>query len=296
MPKLLLDKARKSSEDLLRYGQRQVANMDSEQMKNAVKVSYGKLPYKADLEPILLASMDRYGDKKLKLIGTAFPFLCGRWIGLITAAHVINNLSGNPIVAIMGPKRLYVQNAQIIFLKEIDVAVIQCSSEDLNSLFDECLCIEPDIDRASNEESGTNAIYQVYGYPKSKNKFSRLEIMNPSIYRITLGLHKNRPIGTKLAKEFPLMCFDLGIQNMVDDEFDKTLQLGCFEGMSGGPVIRHKISSHDSDGQLVGMLVEWHNKEKTAVVIPAVVIAAMISVHILGTSSFQEAKNCFNPQ
>lgn len=291
-----IDKVWKSREDSLRYGQRQVVNMDSEQIENAVKVSYGKLPYKADLEPILLASMDLYGDKKLQLIGTAFPFFCGGWIGLITAAHTINNLSGNPIVAIIGAKKLHVQNAQITFLNEIDVAVIQCSSEDLNSLFDECLCIEPDMDRTSNEESGTDAIYQVYGYPKSKNKFSRLEITNPSIYRITLGLHKNRPIRTKLAKEFPLMCFDLGIKNMFDDEFNKTLQLGCFEGMSGGPVIRHKISSHDSDGQLVGMLVEWHRKEKTAVVIPAVVIAALISAHMLETSVFQAAENCFNLQ
>lgn len=259
--------------------------MDSEQIENAVKVSYGKLPYKSDFEPILLASIDLCGDKKFKLIGTAFPFLCDGWIGLITAAHTINKLSGNPIVAIMGPKKLHVQNAQIIFFNEIDVAVIQCSSEDLNSLFDECICIEPDMGKTSNEESGIDAIYQVYGYPASKNKFSRLEITNPSIYRMTLGLHNNRPVGSKLTKEFPLMCFDLGIKNMLDDEFNKTPQLGCFEGMSGGPVIRHKISSHDSDGQLVGMFVAWHKEEKTAVVIPAVVIAA----HILGASNFQEA-------
>jgi hypothetical protein len=256
-----------------------MANMDSEQLKNAVKVSYRKLPYKADFEPILLASMDRYGDKKFQLIGTAFPFFFEGWIGLITAAHTINNLSGNPIVAIVGPKKLHIQTAQITILKEIDVAVIQCSSEDLNRLFDKCLCIEPDLESMSNEESCTGAIYQVYGYPKSKNKFSRLETMKPSIYRMSLGSHKNRPIGTKLTSELPLMCFELDVKNMIDDDYNKTLKLGCFEGMSGGPVIRHKISSH-SDGLLVGMFVEWHSKEKTAVVIPVAVIAAMISVHI----------------
>jgi hypothetical protein len=255
------------------------SNMDS--VDQGVHVQCGKLPFGGEPDVILLVSIDQYGDKKWKVIGTAFPLLHNGMVVLVTAGHVVEKLSGVPVHA-LNPRegsQISLSRASVSFNAEMDLAVIFCSSVDLHSLFNCCTCIDVDYTRVSAEDSGGTGIYQVYGYPVSKNKISRTSRFDPHMFRISLGKPNRLPARSRLSDlRVPLMCFDIAPDRLLDDDMKKTFALGKFDGMSGGPVIRHSTSHESLYGTLVGMFVEWHSVEKTAVVIPICLITMWIDV------------------
>jgi hypothetical protein len=244
-----------------------------------VNVQYGKLPFGEEPDTLLLMSIDQDGDKRWKSIGTAFPMLHGKVLAIITAAHALKDLDGFPLMALnpKNRKAISLKDSQILYSEDIDVAVIQCSSNDLSELFETCTCIEANYDCVSSQDSGADSLYQVYGYPRSKNKFSRSTPFNTYGFRVSLGTRKTLPERSKLSDiGMPTLCFDLDIRNLMNDERKKTLQIGKFDGMSGGPIIRHATSTGALPGTLVGMFVEWHAVERTAVAVPISTIAAWI--------------------
>lgn len=255
-------------------------SQENEAILVPVNIQYGKIPYGVEPDILLLMSIDQDGDKRWKPVGTAFPFLHGRILSIITAFHVLENLNGFPPYALnpKNRKTISLKNSRVICSKEFDIGVIQCESNDLSTLFDTCTCIEADYNCTSSKDSGLESLYQMHGFPQSKNKFSRLEPFNTFEICISLGTPKPLPSKSKLAAiGLSTLCFDLGIDNLVDDDLNKTRQLGKFDGMSGGPVIRYVRSSTGSLlGTLAGMFIEWHSKEKTAVAIPISTIAAWI--------------------
>jgi hypothetical protein len=247
-----------------------------------LSIQYGKIPHGMEPDTLLLMSIDEDGDNRWKSVGTAFPFLHGGVLSIVTAAHVVASLGGFPLYALNHKNRKFVslKNSRVLYSKNFDIAIIQLDSSNLSDLFGTCTCIEADLNCISSEDSGLDTFYQMHGFPRSKNKFSRLDPFDTFELRVTLGTPKPLPSKSKLAAiGMPTLCFDLGIDNLLDDDGNKTQQIGKFDGISGGPVFRYVQSSTGSlEGTLVGMFVEWHAKERTAVAIPISVIATWIEV------------------
>lgn len=243
------------------------------------KIECGRLALGDYPDTFMLLSIDQDGDKKWKMVGTAFPLFHGNFINLVTAGHVVEGLSGFPLY-VFNPregKMISLVNSRVGFSSDLDLAIIQCSSKDLFDLSDTYSCVKIDYQCKSSQESGIDSLYQVYGYPGSKNKLSLSQGFNSHAFRISLGQFRLSPSKSRLAAlGMPLLCFDLSPDHLVDDDGKKTSQLGKFEGMSGGPVI--KYSSSSPLGMLAGMFVEWHRVEKTAVVIPISIITTWIDM------------------
>lgn len=244
-----------------------------------VQVSFGNLPFGDDPHLILIVSCDPDGDKKWTAQGTGFPVLCDNMLTIITAAHVTRGLSGKPVVLIgpSGSLQLSPHECRVLQNSEIDLALISISSEDMVTLFGVCNCIELDFDTVACTDSGTEALYQLYGYPQSKNKYSRTEGWNYEAFRVSLGLERPIPARSALrALKIPLLGFDIDLKKMVDDDYQRNSRLGRLQGMSGGPVIRHPIHGTANGGKIAGIFLEWHLAERTAIVLPALAIVACI--------------------
>lgn len=248
--------------------------------KHQLKLEIGMLQFDSNPDVIQLLSMDQDGDKKWKTVGTAFPLFHNSILYIITAAHVVKGLVGKPLYAIHDKRNVSLATASILKQDEFDIAVIRCNSEILTQIFSPCRCINPDLKAFTCNDSGEEAIYQVYGFPQSKNKISKTQPIIQKMFRMTLGRAHTLPQKTKLAATgVPLLCFNADPNDLVDEKFEKTSQLGKFEGMSGGPVIRHNIKENDTAGKIVGMFVEWHSAEKTAIAVPIAVITAWIDIN-----------------
>lgn len=248
--------------------------------KHPLKLEIGMLPFESTPDVIQLLSIDQDGDKKWKTVGTAFPLFHNSILYIITAAHVVKDLTGKPLYAIHDRRTVSLATASILKQDEFDIAVIRCNSETLAQIFSPCRCIHANLKLFSCNDSGEDAIYQVYGFPQSKNKISKTQPIIQKMFRMTLGRPHALPPKTKLAATgIPLLCFNAAPNDLVDEKFEKTSQLGKFEGMSGGPVIKHDIKENDAAGKIVGMFVEWHSAEKTAIAVPIAAIAAWIDIN-----------------
>ncbi|CAG9171645.1 hypothetical protein CURE108131_11895 [Cupriavidus respiraculi] len=244
-----------------------------------MQLHYGVLPFGSEPDTLLLVSIDQDRDKKWHAIGSAFPLYHNGKVYLITAGHVVAKLSGFPIYVLNSKEKslISLRDAQVSVVRELDLAVVECSLNDLASLFGRCNCVKADY-RVPRTGVGNNGdIYQVYGFPKSKNKISRSKGFGPNLFRVSLGAPRQLPKRSKLAGlPIPMMCFEIDPDRLFDDEFKPTFQLGKFEGLSGGPVIRHAAEIDSGAGSLVGMFVEWHSTEKVAVVVPIALITSWI--------------------
>ena len=201
-------------------------------------IEYGLLPY-TDLPNIVLLMCKDSRDKKWKPIGTAFPVFHNNVVTLVTAEHVVRNTHGLPVKAINYPYEVSLERSQVLSMGNLDVACIQCDSEDLAKLFKICHCVVPAENFISVGNMETT-ICQVFGYPQSKNAYSPNKSFIPNAIRLTLGQQQTySPNSIPSKPDIPLLQFDLNGKALVNNEFQKTNQLSVFKGMSGGPVINY---------------------------------------------------------
>ena len=101
-----------------------------------------------------------------------------------------------------------------------------------------------------------------------------------SKFCITLGPGAPVPNRSSLTQlGVPLLGFEIDLDNMVGDDGKPDNRIGKLEGMSGGPVIAYPIENgQPGPGKIAGVFLEWHSKEKVAVVMPALAIAATVRV------------------
>lgn len=241
----------------------------------------GKLRPGAEAQTIFIALQDRDRSKRWLACGTAFPVYVENKIVLVTAAHNFLGITDEPALLI-GPNghlRLFRDNFHMVGNTAIDLALIALSSDDLITLFGECVCVELDLD-ALPERQEPHA-YQAYGYPRSKNKHSNTSGWSLSKFRVTLGPTTVVPQASNLNQlGVPLLAFELDLSRMVDDDGNPDSRIGKLDGMSGGPVISHPIEKGQAGpGKLAGVFLEWHSKEKIAVVMPALAIATAVRVY-----------------
>lgn len=257
-----------------------LSNIDySRLLPNRVEVRYGRLAFGGDPQIVMFVAQN-IKNKKWEASGSGFPVLYKGVVSIVTAGHVAAELEGK-VTVLKGPEGSIVLNPQqcrIIFNKNVDLAIITIPSTQLATLFGVCICIELDDNLMSVADSGVSSLYQVYGYPLSKNKFSNTGGWTREGFRISLGTQAAVPSRSKLLDlGIPLFAFDIDLKDMVDDQLEKYDRLGALRGLSGGPILRHEIKAPGA-GQVAGIFLEWHSLERTALVLPAAAIKAALEI------------------
>ncbi|WP_157201462.1 hypothetical protein [Massilia sp. Root418] len=241
---------------------------------NHVEVHYGRLAFGGDPQLVMFGAQNP-DDKKWEASGSGFPVLHKGVVSIVTAGHVAAELEGKSVV-LKGPEGsvfLEKQQCRILYNEDVDLALITIPSTQLKTLFSVCICIELDYELRDVADSGISSLYQVYGFPLSKNKFSNTVGWTLEGFRISLGRKAKVPLRSKLLDlEIPLLAFHIDLKEMVDDQLEKFDRLGALKGLSGGPVFRHDTAS--GAGRIAGVFLEWHSVERTAVVLPAAAIRA----------------------
>lgn len=244
-----------------------------------IEVRQGRLPFGGDPQLVMFAAQNPK-DKKWEASGSGFPVLHKGVVSIVTAGHVAAALEGK-VVVLKGPEGsvlLTPQQCRMLFNAEVDLALITIPSSQLKVLFGVCACIELDHNLRHVADSGISALYQVYGYPLSKNKFSNTAGWTLEGFRVSLGKQEMVPSRSKLLDlKIPLFAFHIDLKNMVDDQFEKFDRLGALKGLSGGPVLRHDVNASGA-GRIAGVFLEWHSSDRTAVVLPAAAILAAFEV------------------
>jgi hypothetical protein len=243
-----------------------------------LSVKIGKLKLGAQAQTVLIASHDRDASKRWHPRATGFPYYVNGRVFIATAAHGFLGLSDEPVLLIgpNGQVRLFRDRFKLVGSTAIDLALIALASDDLLTLFGECVCVEPDM-HALPGRTQPHA-YQVVGFPASKNAYSKTKGWPMAGWRVTLGLAAAVPPRSKLDKlGVPLLAFNVDLKTMVNDEGEPDKRLGALKGMSGGPVISHALGEHTmGPGMLAGVFLEWHSDERVAVVMPAMGLAAAV--------------------
>jgi hypothetical protein len=246
-----------------------------------VEVQYGKLAFGGAPQIVLFANQDQDGDKKWTAAGSGFAVLHEGLISIVTAGHVAAELKGKPLVLIgpHGSVLVSPNQCRLLFNEEIDLALMTIPSVDLAELFGICVCIELDDHVMDAADSDVSALYQVYGYPLAKNKYSKTSGWKINAFRVSLGRQQPVPARSKLLDlKLPLLAFHIDLENMMDDQLMKDNRLGALKGMSGGPVLRHTVGAEHGAGKIVGIFLEWHATERTAVALPAAAIKAALQI------------------
>jgi hypothetical protein len=220
-------------------------------------------------ELVLLAHVDQDRSKRVVAKGTAFFVHVDSCLVLLTAAHVFDGLENQPILALGKKGHVSLAGKKVVRSKLFDVAAIILESSDIDDLMVELMCVEP-IAVADVQDSGTDAIYQMHGFPGSKNTFSPTDGAKRHMARVSLGERRDAPKKSSLPlKDFQPFCFDISLKQLFNDEGIKVNTLTEFKGMSGSPVYRYEVTgTSKAMGQLVGMFVHWDKNERTASVIP----------------------------
>lgn len=248
-------------------------------LTNPLHVQIGKLRHGADMQTVLIGVQDRDRTKKWKACGTAFPILFEGRIFLVSAAHNFVGLTDHPAVLIgtNGSVRLYRDNFHLVGNSLVDLALIALNSDDLKTLFGTCTCIELDMESLPDRHGAY--IHQAYGFPTSKNKHSNIEGWRLHGLRLSLGAETAIPARSKMNQfGAPIFGFELDPSQFVDNDGKRTGKIGL-DGMSGGPVICHRLVDMSlAPGKVAGVFLEWHSTEKIAVVIPAMAIAAAVRI------------------
>ena len=248
-------------------------------LPNHVEVRYGRLAFGGDPQLVMFAAQN-LKDKKWEASGSGFPVLHRGVVSIVTAGHVAAALEGK-VVVLKGPEGSVVlkpQQCRMLFNEDVDLSIITIPSSQLATLFGICTCIDLEDNLMSVADSGVSSLYQVYGYPLSKNRFSNTEGWTREGFRISLGTQAVVPSRSKLLDlGIPLFAFDIDLKDLVDDQFEKYDRLGALRGLSGGPVLRHEVKT-SGVGRIAGIFLEWHSVERTAVVLPATAIKAAFEI------------------
>ena len=225
----------------------------------------------------LLATIDEEGDKRWVPCGTTFVSIKSPYTVLVTAAHNFNGLRGRPMYLVVAGKfPVSLANAHVVKFDECDIALIFLNSNDLAQLFPRCRCISQDS-ILNVSDSALTAIYQVHGLPQSKNKISLHRPFEQFQIRMSLGAEKELPVNSKINHASSPLCFEASPKNLVSDVGIKDNRLANFYGLSGGPVIRHKIVNDQMmPGNIVGVFLEWHKNCRTAVAMPIAILPLLI--------------------
>ena len=243
-----------------------------------LNVKFGKLRPGAEAQTVFIAVQDRDASKRWVASGTGFPVYFDGRIFIVTAAHNFRGMTDEPALLI-GPNgyvRLFRDNFHLAGNTAIDIALIAMNSDDLITLFGECVCLQLDLDALPNRTEPY--AYQAYGYPVSKNKHSKTQGWPMAGWRITLGPAAPVPRRSKLNElGVPLLGFEIDLERMVNDDGEPDRRIGKLEGISGGPVVSHALGENTvGPGMLAGVFLEWHSNERVAVVMPAMAIKAAI--------------------
>lgn len=219
-----------------------------------------------------IASIYREHPRKAVLYGSGFFLNIADKYFLITAAHVLDEIS-NYTILIAGSKSQYLQTLEgIIWTSksptgnrnddQIDIGIVELSHSFAKSLG---LDIFINLSRADLEDTGkNNSVYIATGYPANRNKhitrkgnpvtrqaFCYTSDLLPTTNLGDLNLHRGSHllIGFNKRHSRDLTGKDVTAPNL--------------EGMSGGPVWRMSMkSATNSLTKLVGMTIEIAIKKR----------------------------------
>ena len=246
-------------------------------MENYIKFLTGDIPYQIVPELLIIAHVDQNRTKKVIPIATGFAAYSGNYLVILSAAHAFNNLQGEAMLIVGSNGSVSLARAKIVIEKTFDIAVIFLDTDYIKTLFKNLLLVQAE-NIPSVSDSGAGSIYQVHGFPASKNKFNRSTGWIPNYMRVSFGGERNAPKRTTFPLErISPFCFELSLKNLFDDDGKPDNKLGRLQGMSGSPVYRYAKVENGVAGKLIGMFVHWDKDEQVASVVPWKAIESFVT-------------------
>lgn len=207
-------------------------------------------------------------DRAANGLGSAYLCAEGNRMFLVTALHVVTDANKSKLqVANINGKGVDLGGLPFHVLESHDVAVAELREEWIQSQGITSIKAAP-IGRDLSNWRRTG-IYVAIGYPGTKNRLDmRYKKVDRHCYSISLTPLDRGAINTPIQDA---LFFSYDHKNVINNAGVKLGQQPDLYGMSGGPCLELLLSSASAPSYSfcpVGVLTEWHEKERAIVAAP----------------------------
>lgn len=218
-------------------------------------------------------------DKAANGLGSAYLCSHGEHFFLVTALHVITDANkSNLQVANINGKGVDIGGLRFHVLETHDLAVAELEPE----WFHEKGVTKIKAARLRNDLSGwqRTGIFVAIGYPETKNRLDmRYEKLDRYCLSITVSIQKHSTVSTSIQDAIHLSYDPKTVINSYGEKLGPQPDL---YGMSGGPcleLLRSTDTKPTYSLDPIGVLTEWHKKDRTIIAAPLSACFSFNSAH-----------------